>query len=140
MERSIQRAAILVFVAIALCLGGCEVKSLQIWIPDFDSSQVRGVWLYQLSETSGEFEKMLQLVFTEPFDEEGTEVLTYTSDEFMDEEGSQVHVETQVVRSPENPDEVTLELWFPCDPPTAIKVSTYNAINESLLSDETLYL
>lgn len=140
MERSIQRAAILVFVAIALCLGGCEVKSLQIWIPDFDSSQVRGVWLYQLSETSGDFEKMLQLVFTEPFDKEGTEVLSYTSDEFMDEEGSQVHVETQIVRSPENPDEVTLELWFPCDPPTAIKVSTYNAVEESLLSDETLYL
>ncbi len=140
MERSIQRAAILVFVAIALCLGGCEVKSLQIWIPDFDSSQVRGVWIYQFSETSGEFEKMLQLVFTEPFDKEGTEVLTYTSDEFMDGEGSQVHVETQVVRNPENPDEVTLELWFPCEPPIAIKVSTYNAIDESPLSDETLYL
>ena len=140
MKRSVQRAAFLVFVAVALCLGGCEVKSLQIWIPDFDSSQVRGVWLYQLSETSGEFEKMLQIAFTEPFDEEGTEILIYTSDEFTDGEGSQVRVETPVVRNPGNPDEVTLELWFPCDPPSAIKVSTYNAIEESPLSDETLYL
>ena len=140
MERSIHRAAILVFVAIALCLGGCEVKSLQIWIPDFDSSQVRGVWLYQLSETSGEFEKMMQLVFTEPSDEEGMEVLTYTSDEFIDGEGNQVHGETQVMRNPGNPDQVTLQLWFPCDPPIAIKVSTYNPIDESPLSDETLYI
>ena len=140
MERSIRRAAVFALAAIALCLGGCEVKSFKIWIPDFDSSQVRGVWIYQLSQTSGEYEKMMQLVFAEPFYKGGAEVLTYTADGFVDEDGTQIHVETPVVRNPENPDEVTLEIWFPCEPPVAIRVSTYNAIDESPLSDETLYL
>ena len=140
MERSIRRAAVFALAAIALCLGGCEVKSLRIWIPDFDSNQVRGVWIYQLSRTSGEYEKMLQLVFTDPFYKEGAEVVSYTGDGFVDEEGNQIHVDTQVVRNPENPDEVTIQLWFPCDPPTAIRVSTYNEFDESPLSDEALYL
>jgi len=139
MERSIRRAAVFTFAAIALCLVGCELKSFKIWIPDFDSNQVRGVWIYQTSTTSGEFEKLWQLVFTEPFDKEGMEVLSYTADGFVDEEGNQVHVETQVVRNPENSDEVTMQIWFPCDPPSAIKASTYNAIDESPLSDNTLY-
>ncbi len=139
MERSIRCAAVFALAAIALCLGGCEVKSLRIWIPDFDSNQVRGVWIYQLS-TSGKYEKMLQLVFTDPFYKEGAEVVSYTGDGFVDEEGNQIHVETQVVRNPENSDEVTIQLWFPCDPPTAIRVSTYNEFDESPLSDEVLYL
>lgn len=140
MKRSIQRAAVLACAAIALCLGGCEVRSLRIWIPDFDSNRVGGVWIYQLSERSGEFEKMAQLVFAESFDNRGTEVLTYTIDGLMDRGGERIHVEVEVARNPENADEVTVDLLFPCDPPSAIKVSTYNAIGESPLSDETLYL
>jgi hypothetical protein len=140
MKRSIQRAAVLALAAIALCLGGCELKSLKIRIPDFDSKQVRGGWIYQLSENSREFEKMAHVAFVEPFDREGAEGLTYTVDGFVDAEGNQVHIETQVVRNPENPDQVTIQFWFPCDQPIVIKVSTYNAIGESPLSDETLYL
>jgi hypothetical protein len=139
MQRSIRRAAVFASAAIALCLVGCELRSFKIWIPDFDSSQVRGVWIYQQA-TSGAYERMLQLVFTEPFYRDGAEVLMYTADGFADEDGIQIHVETQVVRNPENPDEVTLEISFPCDPPTAIRMSTYNAVDESPLSDEVLYL
>jgi hypothetical protein len=139
MERSMRRAALVAFIAIVLCLGGCEFRSLKIRIPDFDSNQVGGLWIYPFSENSEEFVKLVQLFFTEPFDQEGTEVLGYSFDGFVDVDGNQIHMETQVVRNPENPDEVTLELWFPCAPPGAVKVSTYNAIGESLLSDETLY-
>jgi len=140
MERSMRRAVLLVFISIVLCLGGCEFRSLKIRISDFDSNQVSGVWICQFSETAGEFVKVVQLVFTEPFDQEGTEVLTYSFDGFVDVDGNQIHMETQVVRNPENSDEVTLEIWFPCAPPGAIKVSTYNAIAESPLSDETLHI
>ena len=138
MERSIRRAAVFTFAAIALCLVGCELKSFKIWIPDFDSNQVRGVWIYQQS-SSGEYEKLLQLVFSEPFYREGMEALSYTADGFVGEEGNQIHVETQLVRNPANPDEVTIEIMYPCDPPTSIRVSTYNAFDESPLSDEAVY-
>ena len=140
MKRSIQRVVVLACAAIALCLGGCEVRSLRICIPDFESNRVGGVWVYQLSERSGEFERMAQLVFTESFDKRGAEVLTYSIDGLVDAKGDKIHVEVEVARNPENSDEVTMDLLFPCDPPSAIKVSTYNAIGESPLSDETLYL
>jgi len=139
MQRSIRRAAVFVSAAIALCLVGCEIKSLKIWIPDFDSSQVRGVWIHQLSQ-SGEYQKVLQVVFQEPFHRGGAEFLHYTAEGFVEEEGQQIYGEAEVVRNPENPDEVTLELWLPCEPPIAIRVSTYNEVDESPLSDEALYL
>lgn len=140
MQRSIRRTAVFVLAAAALCLGGCELKSFKVGIPDFDSSQVRGVWIYELSSDSRSFEKRWQLEFTEPFEKDGREVLSYTADGFVDGNGEQIHVETQLMRNPENPDEVTLQIWFPCEPPTDIKVSTYNAIDESPLSYETLHL
>lgn len=139
MQRSIRRTAVFVLAALALCLGGCELKSFKVWIPDFDSSQVRGVWIYQQG-ISGAYERLMQLVFTEPFYKDGEEILAYTVDGFVDEDGAQIHVETPLARNPANPDEVTIELWFPCDPPAAIRVSTYNAVDESPLSDEAMYL
>jgi hypothetical protein len=139
MERPIRRAAVLAFAAIALLIGGCEVRSFEIWIPDFDSSQVRGVWIYQQA-TTGVFEKAGQLVFTDPFYKNGVEMLSYTADGLVDENGNQIHLETKVVRSPQNPDQVTLRIWIPCEPPAAIRVTTYNAVDESPLSGEVLYL
>ena len=81
--------------------------------------------------TGGSTRRSQQLVFTDPFDQDGAEALSYTANGFVDVEGIQIHVETQLVRNPANPDEVTLEIWFPCDPPTAIRVSTYNASSTS---------
>jgi hypothetical protein len=139
MERPIRRAAVFAFAAIALLIGGCEFRSFEIWIPDFDSNQVRGVWIYQQVNT-GAFEKAGQLVFTGPFYKDGVEVISYTADGFVNENGNQIHVETEVVRSPQNPDEVTLQIWIPCRVPAAMRVTTYNAVDESPLSDEMLYL
>jgi hypothetical protein len=44
-----------------LLLVGCETKGVSVEIPGFDETTVEGIWLWRLSETSGDYERVCQI-------------------------------------------------------------------------------
>ncbi len=139
MQKWTRVAARVLLAAALLPFFGCSLDFLTVRIPDFESKQVRGIWVWRRSEQTGQFVKDTQIVFGAIVKQTKGESLMYTTTYGpLGERGS---LPTGVVRDPSNRNIVTLELGFlRRSPPGTFKVTTYNAIGDSPLSDQSDFL
>jgi hypothetical protein len=129
MQASRLRCALLAFAMVGLCATGCDVRPFRVQIPRFDTAQVQGLWVWRAA-ASGEFERFQQIEFRDLSQDEGGEYLRYSLD------GSGVSFASPVVRDPASPEDVTLTLSFR-RALGSFKLSSYNTVGESPLSDGT---
>lgn len=135
MHRKIRRLTALFGLGICLVAGlGCDLQWLTITIPDFDSKQVKGVWVWRLSEQSGQYVRDTAIEFTVPtLNIDGIEFLRMETT--MGPLGERATLPTAVERDSGNPDRVTVTLGFTrLSAPGVFKVSSYNQSGDSLLS------
>ena len=136
MKRSLRISAL---VLAALSLGGCQMVSFTISIPDFASKRVAGVWMWRWSTASGAFQRQDQLVFGEVDLDPTGESLDYVVTPVAG--GQDLPFTAHVARDGANPDRVTLQLLFTRSQGTGYyRASTFNATGESPLSAEVLPL
>jgi hypothetical protein len=140
MRRSYRQAAGLLALGLLLFpLGGCERKDVLIRIPDFESKLVKGIWLWRLSETTGEYERDGEVVFHRLLQANGREKLEYET--IWTGADSGFKLQTDVLRDPLDPDVVTLRLdYFRASAPGDFRASSYNDEGESPLTQESIQL
>lgn len=146
MRNRIVRHALLVAVALlVLPLFACRWYGVTVLIPDFDTSQVEGVWFWRLSQDTGQYVRDGQIVFADQAHtlDDGRVLLPYT---LLTNDGLLVHdsLATVLDRDSTNPDRVTLNLQYAALDKAGMspsyRVSSYNAAGDSALSDETVVL
>jgi hypothetical protein len=147
MQRSIQRSACAVLALFALSLTGtmmqCPWKNLTVEIPDLEVNQIEGMQLWRADQEAGQnYAEAGRVFFGEySFLEDGSEVLDFT---MVDAQGQPVDFLTpaMVLRGENQNGPVTLVFFFTGwnEPPGWIRVTTFNAVGESELSDEAAFL
>ena len=127
------RARRLVASALVLLpLGGCATTLLTIEIPGF--GEVEGIWLWRLSEASGQYERAGSVAISQPYQGPDGESVDYVESCSNGPIGK-AH-QAALARSSSDPNDVTLEiLYVSCDGVGgAYKVSAYGQAGESPLS------
>jgi hypothetical protein len=133
MVRSRIRAALAALALLGLCSTACDVKGFRVQLPAFQTAEVLGLWIWRASPQTGEFERFAQIEFGSLVEEGGSEFLPYS----VTIAGSPVTFNARVTRPPAAPEDVTLSLAFGPALGT-FKISSYNAVGESPLSEGTL--
>ena len=125
--KRLKRGAVCCAVSIlGLALAGCNIGWVNVSIPDFQSKEVQGVWIW-LSSGTGTFTHDLQV----PVQPMSSGVQTVP-----DPSGNQQSLIVMAQPDPANPDGITVKIGVVA--PTVsgyVKVSTYNVAGESPLSD-----
>jgi hypothetical protein len=134
------RAIARVLLAVALLpLFGCSLSFLTVRISDFESKQVRGIWVWRRSEQTGQYLKDTQLVFGTLVKQAQGELLLYTTT--YGPLGERGALSTGLARDASNQNIVTMQVAFlRRSAPGTFKVTTYNAIGDSPLSDQSDFL
>ncbi len=141
MKRSIHRSACAALVLTALALTGCEWKKLNVLIPDFENSVVQGMQLWRAEdEASPIWSEAGQIVFGDRVssgDWEGVEFAMLDSQH----QPIEYTFAATLVRGGDG-DSVTLHFVLSTwrELPGWIRASTFNAVGESDLSDEAVFL
>jgi hypothetical protein len=111
-------------------LAGCETKGVIVEVPDFDASAIQAIWLWRLSETSGEYERVCQIELT-PGDD-GTSVAYIQR---CPESGDGYLLSAQLEPLPNDPSGALLDLWYMrFEDPGTYRASLVNEWGESDLS------
>ena len=146
MKRRIHRTACAVLALIALSLTGamtqCPWKTLIVEIPDLEVNQIEGLQLWRADDETGEsFTEAGRIVFGDCFFENGSEALVYTMLNPQDEP-LEVTTPAMVKRGEDENSAVTLYFFFGdwSELPGWIRVTTFNAVGESDLSEEAVFL
>ncbi len=139
MRRWLRRTILGTLALAGTSLQGCSLGWFTISIPDFASKSVGGVWLWHLSAETGLWERDTQIAFGAPSLQADGEWLTYQAAPL---DGSPTFPGwSQVVRSANNPDQVTLQLLFSrAEAAGTYRASTYNDAGDSPLSNESVAL
>lgn len=135
MHRTIRRLPALLGLVACVAGGlGCDLQWVTVTIPDYDSKQVKGVWVWRQSEQSGQFVRDTEIEFVEPIEgSNGYELLRIETT--TGPLGERSSMPTGIERDATNPDRVTLSLGFTrLSAPGVFKVSTYNTMGDSPLS------
>ena len=146
MKRRIHRFACSLLTLIALSLTGaatqCSWTSLTVEIPDLEANQIAGLQLWRAEEEmSQSLTEAGQIIFHECVFQNGLELLDFT---MLNTEGEPIEVlgSAVVTRREEESGAVTLHFsianWSV--PPGWIRVTTFNEVGESDLSDEAVFL
>lgn len=130
-------AAALLTFSIALTACDHETSVVQLVIPDFDTSQVEGVSLWRLSETTGLYERVDEIEFTTATAANGTQVVEY---HYVGANGVPILIESALDRGTDDPDNVSLSLlWRRVGDSGSYRISTYNPGGDSPLSSAVAY-
>ena len=132
MQGSRLRVALAAAALLGLCAVGCNLRPFRVQIPSFETAQVKGLWVWRAG-AGGDFERFAQIEFGELANQDGVEFLPYT----IELEGTRLVFSTPVVRTPTSPEDVTLSISFRNEM-GSYKLSSYNAVGESALSDGTM--
>lgn len=138
MARSWRWGRALVLALLLVAVQGCKWFELTVQIPDFESREVKGLWVWRKDDASGQWQRAGQILFQGTQTSSGQEQLSYV---VMQPDGFGLPLTTPVVRSATRPDLVTLRIWYARFLEEGeYRVSTYNAAGESGLSPESLDL
>ena len=146
MKQRIHRPAATLLALFALTLTSvalkCPCESLVVEIPDFDANQIQGVQCWRADhETSEFFDESVRILFGESLVKDGLETMEYT---MVDAQGETIFASNiaAVVRGEDENDPVKLHFIFAAwvEPPGWIRVSTFNEVGESDLSEEAAFL
>jgi hypothetical protein len=126
-----------VFVASLASLTGCRVSQVMIEIPGFGDGDVEGVWLWRLSDTTGQYERDCRVTLSAPDMSPAGEYVGYAE---QCSNQPDINLNAFVQRAPTDPSTITLVLWYTRFQPTAgsYKASAYNGAGESGLSATAL--
>jgi hypothetical protein len=120
----------------------CPCKSLVVEIPDLDANQIQGLQCWRADhETSELFDESVRIRFGEFSIGNGTETVEYTMVNAQGESISDLSLAV-VLRGEDENDPVRLHFIFGAwnGPPGWIRVSTFNEVGESDLSEEMVFL
>ena len=132
MHRYLRRALALPLVALALCLLACDPSWFTVEIPDFGSNQIQGVWVWRFSEQSRHFERDTLIHFDGVTYLNSGFALLYTA---YSSQGD-LSLTAGIVPCATNPAAITVTLAFDRGASGVFRVSTYNAVGESSLSEQ----
>ena len=140
MVRSLRRVSLAILVlSLGSLLTGCELRRLQLTIPDFESSSVQGVEVWRLADATSQPVRAGVILFSGTHLVGGKEVVDYLNQPTDGTNG--LGASAELVRDPANPDVVQLALYFDMHSTTGwYKVSTFNAHGSSPLSLAQTYL
>jgi hypothetical protein len=136
MHRFLRRAFVLPLLALALSLLACDPSWLTVEIPDYSSNQIEGVWVWRWSQQATQFERDTLIHFRGVHNLSSGPLLAYST---YSSQGD-LSLTAAIVRSPTNPNAITVTLGFERGASGLFKVSTYNAVGESALSAQTARL
>ena len=142
MKRSIHRAACVAFVLLASILSGCQWKQLVVEIPDFDANLIEGVQIWRADEAqSPSFSELKRIVFLGSHVQNGTELIEYMLLDAQNQPAEYTY-SAKMVRGAEGVGSATVHFVFPTWPHREgwIRVSSFNPIGESDLSDQAVFL
>jgi len=130
-------------LGLMVCLAGgmgCDLQWIRVTIPDFDSKGVTGVWVWRQSEQTGQFVRDTEIEIGDlVVAQNGLEIVSIVTT--TGPLGERASLPTGVERDAANPDRVTLSLGFTrLSAPGTFKVSTYNDVGDSPLSQESTQL
>ena len=146
MKRSIRRSACAALALFALSLTGtvtrCSVKGLVVEIPDLEANQIEGIQLWRGDQaTSQIYDENLRILFGESLVSNGSELMEYT---VQTPEGEPVPVWSRAMidrgEDGNGPVRVFFVLGAWSEQPGWFRVSTFNAVGESDLSEEAVFL
>ena len=135
MTRSTRFLLLALLLAASLASTGCNFRLLHVVIPDFETSQVIGVDVWQV-DTPAPLEVgdiTFGTIVTQDLGGGPIEMLEY----FVPQaDGSQTKLTAQVIRDPAQPGAIEVHLWFPKDTtvPGWYKVSSFNSHGSGPLS------
>jgi hypothetical protein len=128
--------------AVSALLLACPIGRLRVLIPDFATSDVRGIRLFRVDDVSGALVAAGSLEFLglEPNERLGGELLVYRQRSTADEPAFGP-LRSPVVRDPEAPAALEVQLAF-VNPlaPGWFKVASYNAVGTSRPSTSQTYV
>ena len=146
MQRSIRRSVCAALAVIALSLTGavtqCPWKSVVVEIPDLEVNQIQGLQFWRADQEGSQgLIEAGRLVFGHRLVANGSEVLEFTMVNSRNQPLA-VFAPATVVRRDEKSGAVTLNFILASwnEPPGWIQVTTFNAVAESELSDEAVFL
>ncbi len=146
MTRNIHRFAVATLALITLCLTGgmiqCPIRGLAVEVPDLDANQIEGLQLWRGDEaTSQTFDESIRIFFGESQVSNGSEMMEYT---MLSPEGEPLEVwgHAALDRGEEESSPVRLYFVFGSwsESPGWFRVTTFNAVGDSDLSDEAIFL
>lgn len=124
----------LVFLLLIGCvtLLGCKMGIVHVLIPDFESAQVQGIQVYRQTTENGHWNLEETLFFRLPTEQNGEdEILKYV----LDPEQESAVLNSVVLRDPDNPDRVEVQLIFQVQEfHGKIRVGSFNQKGPSNLS------
>lgn len=136
MPRALRGLVALSSLILLLPLLGCQfAEFVTIEIPDYDSSEVEGIWMWR--DLGGDFERAAEIRILDHHEEEDGEFVVYS---VRDADGDELlALPAAIVRDEVNPDAVQISFFihFSTGGGT-FRASTYNAVGESTLSSQAL--
>jgi hypothetical protein len=134
-------AATAVLLCVSAFLLACPVGELRLQIPDYFTSEVKGIQLYRVDEASGELVDAGRIIFQGIETSADGELLKYRY-VAPDGAGRFGPVFTDVVRNPGQPNgiEVTLTFVNAKLPAGWFKVASYNLIGTSRASANQVFI
>ena len=137
MDRILRRLRWLAPLALALPFLGCDPSWVTVVIPDFSSNQIQGVWIWKLSPATNLYQRDTLVQFDGVTTLASGPTLSYAT---FSSRGD-LTLTTDLLHNPLNPDVVKLTLSFDRGSiPGVFKVSTFNAVGESELSNNSVSL
>jgi hypothetical protein len=135
--RFLVTTAVLLVSALLLA---CPVGQLRVLIPDFETSNVRGFEMFRVDDATGALEPAGAIRFRRiENDPNAGEMMIYRQ---INPDGSRNGIQrTPVVRNPEAPDAIELQVWFVNELPAGwFRAATFNAAGTSPPSTDQRYL
>jgi hypothetical protein len=121
---------------LALALAGCEMTWVNVMIPDFQSKQVQGVWIWLSPGATGAFAHDMQVPVSPQIVSPPTSgTRTGEWQTVSDSSGQQQVTFLMAQPDPANPDGITVMIGLGVGTISGyVRVSTYNVVGESPLS------
>jgi hypothetical protein len=146
MKRSIHRSACAALALFALSLTGvatqCSVKWLAVEIPDLEANQIEGIQLWRGDqETSQIYDENVRILFGDRLVSNGSELIEYR---IQTPEGEPIPAWSHAAIDRGEGGNGPIRLYFVLgdwsEQPGWFRVSTFNAVGESDLSAESVFL
>jgi hypothetical protein len=120
----------------------CPCRTLSLEIPDLEANEIQGIQFWRADDENAElFDQSVRIFLGETSVENGMEIIAFT---MADAEGQPIPVSTcaVLVRGEDEDDPIELHFIFDSwnELPGWIRVSTFNEVGESDLSEEAVFL
>ena len=132
------RSGCILTLLLLLPLVGCDFKRITVRIDQFETREVQGLRFWRLDDASGTWLPEGHVLFSDVKEEDDVRWVNYTPVNLLGEAGHPLGAE--LLRDPEKPGTVVLDIFYEFAADGWFRVSTFNANGESPLSEESILL